>query len=101
MALPPYWVSGLDVSARKHLAALVRERRMAKPWNVRQMAMSTGISTAEISRIENAKKTDIPLSVLLTLQRAFDIASLEQLLGDFPSYGLTRRHHEEGKLEAV
>jgi transcriptional regulator with XRE-family HTH domain len=63
------------------LGSRLREYREARGLSLRELANLTGIGRSRLQQLESS-------SALLALQHAFDLASVEALLGDLPSQGV-------------
>lgn len=61
------------------LGEYIKEKRNAKNWSQRDLANASGISNAEISRIESGKRKEPSSSVLKDIAIALDI-QIEDLL---------------------
>lgn len=59
--------------------------REAWGWSLEDLSEKTGLSRASLSGYETGAKPNASLESLLKLQRAFDLDSLEALLGRPPS----------------
>jgi transcriptional regulator with XRE-family HTH domain len=68
------------------LAGRVRNLREDRGWSQRDAATRAGLSRAWWQRLE-AGQLDPQLSDLLRLQRVFELATVEALLGMLPSEG--------------
>lgn len=62
----------------------LRELRRARGMSVRAAAQLAGIGKTLLSDIERQDRPDPQLSVLLKLQCAYGLDSIEELLGDLP-----------------
>ncbi len=61
------------------LSDYIREMRKRKDWSQRDLATASGISNAEISRIESGKRKEPSPSVLKAISKALDV-SMEEVL---------------------
>ena len=61
------------------LGEFLREKRLEKDWSQRDLAAASGISNAEISRLEAGKRKEPSASVLQVLAKALD-TPVEELL---------------------
>lgn len=61
------------------LSEFLREKRKEKDWSQRDLAAASGISNAEISRLEAGKRKEPSASVLQELAKALD-TPVEELL---------------------
>jgi transcriptional regulator with XRE-family HTH domain len=66
-------------AAQAALAQRLHNLRKQAQWSQRELADRTGLTQTRVSRIERESR-DISLNELLGLQRAFELASLEDLL---------------------
>jgi XRE family transcriptional regulator, regulator of sulfur utilization len=62
----------------------LRELREARGMSLRQAARVAGIGRTLLSEIERQDRPDPQLSVLLKLQHAYGLRSIEELLGEPP-----------------
>lgn len=69
------------------LGRRIRGYRLARGLTLRQLAEISGIGHSRLQQLEAAEAPNPTLSVLLALQHAFGLASVEALLGDLPSQG--------------
>ncbi|MGI8668077.1 MAG: helix-turn-helix domain-containing protein [Jatrophihabitans sp.] len=65
----------------------MRQYREARGLSLRDLAQLSGIGRSRLQQLESAEAPNPTLSVLLALQHAFGLASIEALLGDLPSQG--------------
>jgi transcriptional regulator with XRE-family HTH domain len=70
------------------LGSRLREYREARGLSLRELANLTGIGRSRLQQLESSDAPNPTLSALLALQHAFDLASVEALLGDLPSQGV-------------
>jgi DNA-binding XRE family transcriptional regulator len=61
-----------------------------------QAAATAGLTRNTIGNLENARFPDPKLSTLLRLMRAYDLRSLEELLGTVPSTLLAAAWEQDG-----
>lgn len=66
----------------------VRVLRKRKGWTVRQLSDRSGVGRTTISNIETGQHPNPGLDVLVRLQHALGLDSIEALLGDLPSVQL-------------
>ena len=70
---------------RVHLGAQLRVARQAKNLTQEQAAAVAGLTRNAIANLEKSAFPDPKLSTLLRLMRAYDLGSIEHLLGPVPS----------------
>lgn len=68
----------------------LKQLRGRRGWTQRDLEARSGVSRSRISQIERGIGSSPGLDILLGLQRAFRLDSLEALLGIPPSAGLSR-----------
>lgn len=90
----PAPVSGSE--QRVHLGRRLRAARQATGLTMEQAAAAAGLTRNTIGSLENARFPDPKLSTLLRLMRAYDLSSLEELLGPVPSARLAAAWEQEG-----
>ncbi|MEG6615213.1 helix-turn-helix transcriptional regulator [Peptococcaceae bacterium 1198_IL3148] len=61
------------------LGQFVKERRQAKEWSKRKLAIEAGISHTEVHRIENGERQNPSVPVLNALAEALGVAKEEML----------------------
>jgi transcriptional regulator with XRE-family HTH domain len=81
---------------RVHLGSRLRIARQATGLTMEQAAAAAGLTRNTIGNLENARFPDPKLSTLLRLMRAYDLRSLEELLGAVPSALLAAAWEQEG-----
>ena len=81
----------LSVQFREQLGKRIRMERTGRGWTLAETAAYSGLSTGELSDLENGRRSNPGIGSLLSLQRAFDLVTIEQLLGSFPSYTAARQ----------
>lgn len=74
--------TGIALSARQtaHVAGRLRELRLMRQWSMRALAGRAGISSGMVSALERGE-CQPSLATMLALQAAFDLPSIELLLG--------------------
>jgi DNA-binding XRE family transcriptional regulator len=78
-----------------HLGQQLRAARTAKGLTMEKAAAAAGLTRTTIGNLEGARFPDPKLSTLLRLMRAYDLRSLEELLGPVPSARLAAAWDEE------
>lgn len=63
----------------------LRELRLERGYTLREAARRSGVSRAHINNLENSPQANPTIAVLLRLQAAYRVGSVEALLGDLPS----------------
>lgn len=67
------------------IGSRLRELRLARGYALREAAERSGVSRAHISKLENSTEANPTIAVLLKLQAAYGLESVEALIGDLPS----------------
>jgi transcriptional regulator with XRE-family HTH domain len=70
--------------ANPRIGPRLRELRETRGLSLRAAARVAGIGKTLLSEIERQDRPDPQLSVLLKLQHAYGLASIEELLGELP-----------------
>lgn len=81
---------------RVHLGHRLRAARQTTGLTMEQAAAAAGLTRNTIGNLENSRFPDPKLSTLLRLMRAYDLKSLEELLGPVPSARLAAAWEQEG-----
>jgi len=68
-----------------HLGTRLKQLREDAGLTLRQLEHETGVARSWLSKMEADPSPNPSLSVLLALQRAFKLNTIEALLGDLPS----------------
>ena len=83
-----------------HLGLRLRAARQAAGLTQEQAAARAGITRNVIVTLEGSRFSDAKLSTLLRLMRAYELGSIEELLGPLPSSRLAAAWEAEGWLGA-
>jgi transcriptional regulator with XRE-family HTH domain len=81
----------------RQLAINLKRLRSERNWSTRQLAREAGVNADTVSELERAVRSNINVSTVLRLQGAFQLYSIEQLLGEPPA--MPSRRHAEDLLE--
>lgn len=77
--------SAVHQSGQPHLGQRLRDLRRAAGLTLRQLEAQTGVGRSRLSQLETSPAPNPSLAVLLALQRAFGLDTIESLLGVLPS----------------
>lgn len=77
--------SAVHQSGQPHLGQRLRALRRAAGLTLRQLEAQTGVGRSRLSQLETSPAPNPSLAVLLALQRAFGLDTIESLLGVLPS----------------
>lgn len=72
-------------NGQQHLGSRLRFLREQAGLTLRQLEARTGVGRSRLSELETSPAPNPSLAVLLALQRAFGLDTIEALLGDLPS----------------
>ncbi len=92
MTLPKEVVPALDRTLDAHqteqFGQRLRALREGRRWSTRELASRAGIANGAVSQLESGT-TSPRLTTMLALVRAFELRSIEELLGPLPTGLLT------------
>ena len=81
---------------RVHIGERLRRLRIQNKLTQEQAAVFAGLTRKSIARLESNRFPDTHLSTLLRIMAAYNVGSLEELLGIPPSARLAETWAEEG-----
>ena len=77
--------SSVQLAGQLHVGHRLRDLRRAAGLTLRQLEAQTGVGRSRLSQLETSPAPNPSLAVLLALQRAFGLDTIESLLGVLPS----------------
>lgn len=83
-----------------HIGERIRALRERRGLTLRDLESLSGVGRSRLSQIESAAAPNPSLSTLLALQDAFQLDTIESLLGDLPS-GSARRAYPRSEQETA
>jgi transcriptional regulator with XRE-family HTH domain len=89
------------LSWRKDLGNRLAELRRERRWSLEKLAAESGVSAGTISKLENGRVGNPGLEVVLLLQKALKVGSLDSLLGVTPSDALAINIRRERGLPVL
>lgn len=78
-------LDGVQQSGHPDLGQRLLDLRRAAGLTLRQLEAQTGVGRSRLSQLETSPAPNPSLAVLLALQRAFGLDTIESLLGVLPS----------------
>jgi len=88
--------SQADAQLTVHLGAVLRRHRIVRNLTQSEAAIAAGLTRNSIASLEKSARPDPHLSTLLALMSAYGLGSIEELLGEVPSFRLQELWERDG-----